>query len=347
MTAQTQSSITDSSPTLVSVIIGNYNYGQYISRAIESVLGQTYGHIELIVIDDGSSDNSRDVIASYGDRLTAIYQDNSGQGAAFNVGIQRAQGEIICFLDSDDYCRQDKVERIVAAFHAHPQWVQISHGRTTVDSQGRAIGSGSKRHSQGDVRSLLLRWGRYSMGITSTLAYRRNALVQVLPIPERAVGADTYLTAAIPFLGSVGAIEEPLTYYRIHGQNRQAHQDNIDFLIWQRQLNASFINQWAAKTGVADRFNLARDADYRSLQAAVAGERNWTEILQVSWLSLCESFAIGRSPKDTLERLLRRGICTFSPNAGRGVLRLGLRRYLRAQFLALLNRARKESILPS
>ncbi|MEO1180761.1 MAG: glycosyltransferase, partial [Cyanobacteria bacterium J06636_28] len=118
---------------LVSVIISNYNYGRFITEAIESVLNQTYSNVELIVVDDGSTDNSRDIIQSYSHRLISVFQENSGQGAAFNVGLTQASGDIICFLDADDYYRPDKLEKVVAAFETHPEWVQISHGRTSID----------------------------------------------------------------------------------------------------------------------------------------------------------------------------------------------------------------------
>ena len=327
----TESGLSQQNP-LVSVIIGNYNYGHFLAEAINSVLQQTYRHFELIVIDDGSTDNSREVIESYEGQLIAIFQPNGGQGAAFNVGIAKAQGEIVCFLDADDYYHPDKLSKIVSSFQSHPQWVQISHGRISVDRDGHPVGSGSKTHNQGDVSQLLLQWGRYSMGITSALAYRRQILEQVLPIPTgRGEAADTYLTAAVPFYGEVGCIDEPLMFYRMHGNNLQAHTDNIQFLLKQRELNANYINSTAAKVGLSDRFDLQWDADYRSLKAVQQGTFSLIETIQVIWLSWRESRAIKRSPKDTLERLLRRGICVFSPAEGKSLLRLGLRGYFRSQ----------------
>ncbi len=321
---------------LVSVIIGNYNYGCFLADAIDSVLQQTYRHFELIVVDDGSTDNSRKVIESYQGQLIAIFQPNGGQGEAFNVGIAKAQGDIICFLDADDYYHPDKLSKIVNGFRTHPGWVQISHGRISVDQNGNSIGLGSKTHNQGDVSQLLLRWGRYSMGITSALAYRRQVLEQVLPIPTmRNEAADTYLTAAVPFYGEVGCIDEPLMFYRMHGNNLQARTDNIQFLLEQRELNVKYINSTAAKVGLSDRFDLERDADYRSLQAVQQGTFSLSETMQVIWLSLRESIAIKRSPKDILERLLRRGLCVLIPREGKSILRLGLRGYFRQQLTQL------------
>lgn len=317
---------------LVSVIIDNYNYGCFLPQAIESVLSQSYRNFELIIVDDGSTDNSREVIESYGEDLVAIFQENAGQGEAFNAGIARSKGEIICFLDADDYFYKDKLAKVVAGFLEHPEWVQISHGRTIVNREGLPISGGFTTLNQGDVRNLLLQWGRYAMGITSGLAYRRAALQQVLPIPtKRTEAADTFLTVAIPFYGEVGCINEPLMFYRAHGRNRQAYSGNWSRMLEQRELTASYINQVADKVGLVDRFNNQRDADYRSLKAMQQGGVPWSEAIQIIWLSLQESIAIRRSSRDTIERLLRRGICALSSSEGKAVLRLGLRGYLRSK----------------
>ena len=86
----------------VTVVIPTYNRAHLIKDAVESVLNQTYQDFELIVIDDGSTDNTREVLAVYKDKLTYIYQENQGRSSARNHGIELAQGEYIAFLDSDD-----------------------------------------------------------------------------------------------------------------------------------------------------------------------------------------------------------------------------------------------------
>src|SRR4029078_7561808 len=83
---------------LVSIIINNYNYAPYLAAAIDSALAQDYGKSELIVVDDGSTDCSQGIIASYGSQLTAIYKQNGGQASALNVGFAASCGEIIIFL---------------------------------------------------------------------------------------------------------------------------------------------------------------------------------------------------------------------------------------------------------
>lgn len=314
---------------LVSVVISNYNYGCFLSQAIESVLQQTYKEFELIVVDDGSTDNSREVIESYKDCLTAIFQKNAGQGGAFNAAIAQSKGEIICFLDADDYFDKDKLAKVVAAFLDHPEWVQISHCWISVNREGLPTNRILKTLSQGDVRNLLLQRGKYAWGISSALAYRRSALQQVLPIPKQPRAADTYLTATVPFYGEVGCINEPLMFYRMHGNNRRAHSDNLPYLIEQREDTAACINKAAASVGLSNCFDIQRDVDYRCFKALQLGGVPWVEALQILWLSLQESIAIRRSPSDTLNRLVQRGICALFPSEGKAVLRLGLLGYLR------------------
>lgn len=100
---------------LVSVIIPNYNYAEFVDKAIESVLSQTYKNIEIIVVDDGSTDNSIEVLSTYLSGITLVSQSNSGVSSARNSGLVKASGEYVCFLDSDDVWFSNKIE------------IQISH----------------------------------------------------------------------------------------------------------------------------------------------------------------------------------------------------------------------------
>ena len=89
-------------PPLVSIVIDNYNYGGFVAEAIDSALAQTYPRTEVIVVDDGSTDGSREIIAAYGDRVRPLLKDNGGQASAFNAGFGLSRGEVILFLDADD-----------------------------------------------------------------------------------------------------------------------------------------------------------------------------------------------------------------------------------------------------
>lgn len=102
--------------TLVSILINNYNYGRFLPNAIDSALKQTYPNIEVVVVDDGSTDNSREVINSYIDQIIPVFKNNGGQASAINAGFAASKGEIICFLDADDIFLPDKVSEVVNMF---------------------------------------------------------------------------------------------------------------------------------------------------------------------------------------------------------------------------------------
>ena len=112
---------THSTPPLISVIIPAYNCEGYLKRAIISALAQTYPNCECIVIDDGSTDGTLDIIRSFGDRIQAIHQPNAGAAAARNTGIAAARGRYVAFLDADDYWLRTKLANQIRAFQEFPE----------------------------------------------------------------------------------------------------------------------------------------------------------------------------------------------------------------------------------
>src|SRR3979409_485406 len=102
---------------LASILINNYNYARFLDKAIDSALSQNYPTKEIIVVDDGSTDNSGEIISGYGDRIIPLFKENGGQAPEFSAGVANCQGAILCFLDSDDFVHPDKLERVAAAFH--------------------------------------------------------------------------------------------------------------------------------------------------------------------------------------------------------------------------------------
>jgi glycosyltransferase involved in cell wall biosynthesis len=124
---------------LVSAIIPTYNRMEAVRRAIESVLAQTYAEIEIIVVDDGSMDETRDVAASYGHSIKYLYQRNQGPAVARNTGILAVKGQLLAFLDSDDLWAPDKVERQVDVFMKNPSCFICATGHKVVDGDGNVI----------------------------------------------------------------------------------------------------------------------------------------------------------------------------------------------------------------
>ncbi|NJO98327.1 MAG: glycosyltransferase, partial [Pleurocapsa sp. CRU_1_2] len=210
---------------LVSIIINNYNYERFLGEAIESALNQTYSHVEVIVVDDGSTDHSRDVILKYGDRIIPILQPNGKQAEAFNSGFARSQGEIIIFLDSDDYLFPQAVAEIVKVWQS--DLAKVHYRLDVVDGRGQSMGysypQGTIPLSRGKVWQMLLETGGYSSTPTSGNALNRKALTNLFPIPEAyKLTADDYLSFQVPFYGEVVAIDHALGAYRVHDSNQWA-----------------------------------------------------------------------------------------------------------------------------
>ena len=208
---------------VVSVIINNYNYGRFVGDAISSVLQQSYDRIQLIVVDDGSSDESRAVIESYGKAIVTLFKANRGQASAFNAGFDKSSGEIICFLDADDLFLPHKVERIVEGY-ADEATGWCFHPLQSVDTTARPIsGPPDIRYETGryDFRREYLR-GKpvFWAAPTSGLTFRRQLLQKLLPMPLHIrITADNYLTFSTPAFAPGFYISERLSLQRIHGAN--------------------------------------------------------------------------------------------------------------------------------
>ena len=219
----------------VSIIISSYNYGRYLEEAIDSALNQTYCNREVIVVDDGSTDNSRQIIASYGDQIIPVLKANGGQASAFNAGFETSHGDIVCFLDSDDALLPTTVENVVSLFKeedvAKVHWVlQI------INSQGKKTGKIIPPHRlpEGDWRETVMRDGPDSCTWppTSGNAFARSFLRDVLPIPEEQYKTcpDLYLCMLAPLFGQLRRILKPQGWWRKHGDNHSLCESFDDWL---------------------------------------------------------------------------------------------------------------------
>lgn len=210
---------------LVSILMPNYNYGRYIGEAIESVLRQTYPHWELIICDDGSTDNSCEVVKRYQDkdsRIKLIQKENGGMASALNVAYRESKGDIICLLDSDDIFLPDKIEKIISAFLQDKTAGMCVHKVLPVDSCTRPItGPLPKTIDHGWLGPIALRnGGRCNLPPTSGISLRREVAELIFPIPLifRRV-ADGYVRSCVPMVTQVVALPNVLALYRLHGDN--------------------------------------------------------------------------------------------------------------------------------
>src|SRR5215469_14851330 len=223
---------TDAGAPWVSIVITNYNYARYLKDSVESALSQDHPAIEVIVVDDGSSDDSLDVLSLLKDahpELILILGANGGQAAAMNRGWQAARGEWLLFLDADDLLEPSAVSAALAA--ADGDDVLMQYYLRTVDRDGRPLGLHPFCHvlESGTVYPQVFASGHYRFMPTSGNLFRRRVLEMLLPMPEPPwrICADTYLVVAAACLGRVRTVPVILGSYRIHGANAW-YRDEVD-----------------------------------------------------------------------------------------------------------------------
>lgn len=216
----------------VSVLIASYNYGRFLRDAVESALAQAYPRVEVVVVDDGSTDGSREILAGYGDRLVTVLKANGGHASAINAGVARCRGELVALLDSDDVFLPGKIERVVRAYRENPRAVLIHHRLRTIDALGTPRGFGWPHDVwTGDLRERAARAGGWwPRPTTSAMTFTRSFLERILPMredsePGRAIWPDAYAGDLAPFFGEVAGIPATLSYYRVHGDNSQLRFD--------------------------------------------------------------------------------------------------------------------------
>jgi glycosyltransferase involved in cell wall biosynthesis len=242
----------------VTVVIDAYNYGQYIEEAVESVLTQDFpaGRCEVIVVDDGSTDDTIERLSKYGERIRCLTKANGGQASAFNLGFEQASGGFIALLDADDVWLPGKLRQICDTFEKHPEAGLVYHRALMWQADGRTSPDTDFVFMNGripETRGTLL---RYPMIRTSCLAFRRESLRRLLPVPAALRSqADAYLTALIIFVSPVAAVREALTKYRVHGSNlfhvdqKQVPQDRIQHRMAMRGMLLGAIKEWLEENG--------------------------------------------------------------------------------------------------
>ena len=240
------------------VLIDTYNYGHYVVEAVESVLAQDFPieEREILVVDDGSTDDTAFRLQSFGNAIRYLYKPNGGQASAFNYGFENARGEVVALLDADDVWLQEKLARIREAFERNPAAGMAYHRLHWWDAGNETDADHTFVAVSGRVpesRSALL---QYPMASTSCLAFRRAALNKLLPVPETLRSqADAFLTALVIFIAPVVAVTDYLGKYRLHRANLfqtegiQASPKQIQHRMAMRAALHGEIQQWLRKDG--------------------------------------------------------------------------------------------------
>lgn len=196
----------------ISVVIPNYNYEKYVGEAIRSVLDQTWSNREIVVVDDGSTDDSVQVIQGFGDKVRLIQQENQHLSAARNTGIRAAKGNWVAFLDSDDLWHPRKLELQVAALRKHPDWAFV--GGDVLDAGDYPDFSlESVQDEEASLRDFLA----YTPMSGSVALVKRACFDKVGifdPELRSSEDLDMWLRLATAYRG--GRVKAPLWHYRQH-----------------------------------------------------------------------------------------------------------------------------------
>lgn len=242
----------------VSIVITNYNYGRFLGRAIDSALALDHADKEVIVCDDGSTDNSCAVIDSYGSRIIAIKKANNGQCSAFNSAFPHVTGQIVFFLDSDDAYAPNAIKDVLAVWRPGISKVQfplLSMGRDG-ELFGTMFPNFTEEYTPSYIRSSLLKTGLYPTPPTTGNAYAYETVARIWPVPENRElsGIDSYLNVIAPLVGDVITLTKPLGCYRFHGSNVWAQStfspEKIAFYVEQDRVRTRYLRHRAAELGI-------------------------------------------------------------------------------------------------
>lgn len=211
----------------IDVVVNNHDYGAFVTDAIESARRQSHPNVNVIVVDDGSTDDSRRRLAAIDGSIEIVLKENGGQASALNAGLDRCRGEVVLFLDADDVLKPGAAARVAAAFAADRTIAKVQFRMDVIDAEGHPTGEVKPAPHlplpSGDLRRAELAFPFDLAWLpTSGNAFRAEALRRIFPIPEHdypVCGADWYLVHLTTLLGPVTSLEEICASYRVHGRN--------------------------------------------------------------------------------------------------------------------------------
>lgn len=205
----------------ISVIVCAYNYERWLPTALDSALAQDHPSFEVIVVDDGSTDGTPDVIAAYGDRVRGVRRPNGGLNAATTTGMGAARGRYLTFLDADDFWPQGRLTALSRVLDAHPE-VGLVYGDMDIRRRdGRQVALSFRAATgvcalSGRILGPLLATNVVSAG---ALMVRSSLRELFHPIPPHASHQDWWIAARVSTVAEVLAIPEVVNHYRLHDAN--------------------------------------------------------------------------------------------------------------------------------
>jgi glycosyltransferase involved in cell wall biosynthesis len=266
---------------LVSVIIPTYKRETYLRQAIESVAGQSYSPIEIIVVDDGSDLNYAQAICESFTNCNYLYKDNGGLSSARNFGIKNAKGTFIAFLDDDDFWRADKLTIQVTALIDHPEVDLVHSAATVVDEKGNVtddiIGASEEK---AHLRSGNVFWNALGVWVVKspTPLIRKEIFNKGFLFDEEIkVGEDVDFYQRFFYRHKILYMKEPLAYYRTYDDEKRLSTQIEKYLGIELKMLSNF-----KQMGVKNPFKLHRIA-IRLLKQAV---KNWNNVYKLNKIKL-------------------------------------------------------------
>ncbi|KQP43209.1 hypothetical protein ASF44_06475 [Pseudorhodoferax sp. Leaf274] len=242
----------------VSIVITCFNYERYIALSVGSALAQSIAPTEIIVVNDGSTDGSAGVLASFGAQITVIDQANAGQIAATNRGYAASSGDIVMFLDADDILETGAVQAVIEAWT--PDCVKVQFELEVINGAGELLGrrfcNYVEPYGPEQVRSEFKRFGTYVWPVMTGNAFARRFLQGVMPLTVK-MAPDGILNTVAPLYGSIQVVPQALARYRLHQANQNYHgtTSNAIGVRFAKQVNlrvseVNVLRQHAAALGV-------------------------------------------------------------------------------------------------
>ncbi len=219
--------MTDNSP-LVSVVLPTYNYARYLPESVGSVLSQTYPHYEVIVVDDGSTDNTKDVLNPFMQRIKYIkLEQNKGLPVARNTGIQSARGKYIAFIDADDFWLPEKLQTEIEYFDKQRNAGMVYSKHVNIDENGRVIDADvKKRLPSGNIFIQL--FSEQNFVIASSVVVRKNVFETTGLFDEQLVNCQDWdMWLRIAFYFNIAGINKTLVKYRHNPHSLSKNRNNV------------------------------------------------------------------------------------------------------------------------
>lgn len=271
---------------LVSVLVANYNYARYLPDCLNSVLQQSYVNFEVIVCDDGSTDESLEVLAKFAaidQRIRFVSQPNGGMASALNHAYAQAGGHVIALLDADDVWYPSKLDRTVQTFQRNPQAAMVTHQLSAEDTGGKVVRRLlPPRLDSGWLAPRCINGEGWRLPPCSALSVRSEVAKSIFPIPLIfRSSADRIVQERALLYSEVAALPEAQAMYRVHGNNLTGLAGPLDSRSIRKEI-AFLENVWKARAeflhdchGISlnpDRWRVAEGSEYLLALSLVAND---------------------------------------------------------------------------